>query len=98
MQRIVKRPAAEQDLREIWQYIAQSSLPHADNYIRKLHQAFETLSAFPLTGRPRSELQPELRSFPCGGHTVFYLPLDGGIEVFRVLHAARDIPSLFRQD
>ena len=46
-------------------------------------------------GRPRGELAPRLRSFPVGPYVLFYRPTPNGIEVARVLHGARDIPSLF---
>jgi len=38
---------------------------------------------------------PALRSLPVGNYLVFYLPLDDGIEVVRVLHGSREIDALF---
>jgi toxin ParE1/3/4 len=29
-------------------------------------------------------------------YTVFYRPIDGGIELIRIIHGARDIPKLFQ--
>lgn len=46
-------------------------------------------------GRKRDELVPNLRSFPVGNYLIFYRPINQGIEVLRVLHGARDIPSIF---
>ena len=53
------------------------------------------LGASPEMGRGRPELAPDLRSFPVGNYVIFYRPVRGGVEVVRVLRAARDIPSLF---
>ena len=52
----------------------------------------------PMMGRARDELAPGVRSFPFGRYVVFYLPLDGGIDVVRVLHGARDIDAAFNPD
>jgi len=45
--------------------------------------------------RCRDELAPGLRSLPVGNYVVFYRGREGGIEVIRVLHGARDIDALF---
>jgi len=49
--RVLKRPLAEQDLYDIWDYIAVSASP-------------ERLAETPLIGRLRPELAAGLRSFP----------------------------------
>jgi toxin ParE1/3/4 len=51
-----------------------------------------------LIGRSRDELAPGMRSFPVGRYVVFYLPLDDGIDVVRVLHGARDIETVFNPE
>lgn len=37
-----------------------------------------------------------MRSFPVGRYIVFYMPLDDGVVVIRVLHGSRDIDAIFR--
>lgn len=37
-------------------------------------------------------------AIPCGHYLIFYLPLEDGIEVVRVLHGARDWEPLFDLD
>ena len=49
-------------------------------------------------GRVRSELAPELRSFPVGRYVVFYLPCPDGIDIVRVLHGARDIETVLQSE
>jgi toxin ParE1/3/4 len=42
-----------------------------------------------------------VRNFPVRGfrnHLIFYLPVQGGIEVWRVLHGARDLPAILEQE
>ena len=53
------------------------------------------LAAQPMMGRAREELAPGVRSFPFGRYVVFYMPMDDGIDVVRVLHGARDIDAVF---
>lgn len=43
-------------------------------------------------------LAPDVRSFPFGRYVIFYLPIDDGIDVVRVLHSARDIDAVFGQE
>jgi hypothetical protein len=45
--------------------------------------------------RAREPSAPGLRSFPFGRYVIFYVPLDDGIDVVRVLHAAREIDAQF---
>ena len=48
-----------------------------------------------MMGRVRDELEPGMRSFPFGRYVIFYMPIDEGIDVVRVLHGARDIDAIF---
>lgn len=41
------------------------------------------------------ELATGIRSFPVGRYVVYYLVVEGAIDVVRVLHASRDIESAF---
>ena len=56
------------------------------------------LSRQPGIGRTRPELDTNLRSFVVGRYVIFYLPVSSGIEIVRVLHGARDIATLFREE
>jgi len=53
------------------------------------------LAEFPEMGRMRHEFIINLRSFPVKNYIVFYLPVENGIEILRVLHASRDITEVF---
>ena len=92
---ILKKPLAEADLLDIWDFIANESLEKADNFLQKIENKLKILAENPGMGRKRDELVPGLRSFLVGSYLIFYYPINGGIEVIRVLHGARDIPRIF---
>ena len=92
---VLKRPQAENDLLDIWLYIATDSVENADHFLAKLEQQCHSLAGQPQMGHSREELAPELRSFPVDHYLIFYRPIDDGIEVIRVLHGARYLPVLF---
>lgn len=95
MPAILKRPLALLDLVEIWSYIAEDSVSNADRFALRIDNTFRLLARRPLVGRERPELYKNLRSFSVGKYIVFYLPRRNGIEVVRVLHASRDIETIF---
>ena len=88
-------PFARRDLNEIWEYIAQENLDAAERLVERIEELCELIATRPQLGRRREELAPGLRSFPAGSYFIFYQPIADGIEVVRVLHASRDIDSLF---
>ena len=98
MATIRKRPAAREDLHEIWSYIAEEDREAADGVVREIHEAYERLAEHPRLGRDRDELAPRIRSLPVSNYVIFYRPLrrEEGIDVVRVLHGAQDIgPPMF---
>lgn len=88
---------ADQDIEEIWEYIALHNPSAADRQLDLFHEHFARLSANPGLGQRCEDLRPGLRLFPVGNYVVFYYPQDNGIEVAAVIHGARDIDSLFRR-
>lgn len=53
----VKRlPEADSDLLEIWNYIAEDSIPNAKELIREIDKTFQLLSDNPKMGSRRDEL------------------------------------------
>jgi len=93
--RIIRRPLAAADILDIWDYIAEDSIEQADRWVDKLDEKLELIATQPLLGRSRDELAVNVRSFPFGRYVIFYAPIEGGIDVVRVLHGARDIDSVF---
>jgi toxin ParE1/3/4 len=93
---ILQRPRAALDLVEIWAYIAEDSVTNADRFAARIDRTFGLLAGRPGIGRARLEIYPDLRSFVIGNYVVFYLPLEDGIDVLRVLHGTRDIETVFQ--
>jgi toxin ParE1/3/4 len=95
MARVTRRPQAEADILEIWDYIAEDSLVQADRWVDGLDEKFALWATQPSMGRSRHELAKGLRSFAFGRYVVFFEPTPEGIDVVRVLHSSRDIESDF---
>lgn len=91
MVQVTKKQRAEEDLDEIWFYIAKDNLAAADKLLDEIGDSCRLLAQDPFIGRSRPELAPDLRSFPVSRYIVFYAPSAFGVEIVRVLHSARDI-------
>jgi len=98
MPRVIRRPLAETDIVEIWDYIADDSHAAADRWVDRVDEQFSLLATQAMIGRSRDELAPGIRSFPVGRYVIFYVPLDDGIDVVRVLHSARDVEAFFNPE
>jgi toxin ParE1/3/4 len=96
-----RAPSARADLVEIADYLAQRSEDLSDSFLAAVEQSLATAAQMPGLGNPCEFANPELqgvRTWPVRGfkkYTIFYRPVEGGIEVLRVLHGSRDITSLF---
>lgn len=95
MPRILKRPEAENDLDEIWLYIAQDNPESADRFLDHLHEKIEGLAAFPKMGASRDDIKEWLRVFPVGNYLIFYFPLSDGVDILRVLHGSMEAERHF---
>ena len=96
MAQILFTPLAAEDLREIWVYLAENSDSEtANKFLSAIKKKCETVSEFPEIGRVRHEYLVNLRSFPFGKYIIFYLPLEQGIEVLRIVHGSRDVQQVF---
>ncbi|MDX8128445.1 type II toxin-antitoxin system RelE/ParE family toxin [Methylomonas sp. OY6] len=91
----VQRTAqSEEDLIEIWLYIAQDNPPAADRVLDDLEQRFIMLADNPQMGRYRPDIAPELRYFISGKYLILYRTLTDGVQIVRVIHGARDLPNV----
>ncbi len=88
-------PEAENDLLEIWRYIAEDSPVNADRFVDRLYEKAQRLADFTEVGRDRPELAEGLQSFPVDQYILFYRGIGEGIELVRVLRASRDITLIF---
>jgi toxin ParE1/3/4 len=95
MPTLIVSPLAEEDLEEIWSFIAERDVEAADRLIDEITGRFDHLLAYPEAGRARHDLLVNLRSIPVKRYVIFYQPTDDGVEIFRVLHGSRDVQGEF---
>lgn len=95
-ERVVKISAtAAEDLKDIWEYVAQHNEDAAVKLIKEVKNKFILLRDNPLIGREQNKYLVGLRSFLMKDYFIFYLPLENGVEILRVLHGSRDIERIF---
>lgn len=87
--------AAEEDLKEIWAYVAESNPEAANRLIKEITRRFAILRDHPHVGREQDKLLVNLRSLVVKNYLIFYQPFEDGVEILRVLHGSRDIGSIF---
>jgi toxin ParE1/3/4 len=92
---IQKTAQAEEDLIELWLYIAQENPNAADRVLTDIEACFQTLADNPLIGRLRPDIAPELRYFMAGKYLILYRTVPDGVQMVRVIHGARDLSNLF---
>ena len=99
MKPVVLRERARRDLDEaVERYLAEAPSAVAVAFVDAIEQAFHHMADHPASGSPRYSRELDLpgprswgvRGFP---YLVFYVERVTEIDVWRVLHAARDIPA-----
>lgn len=88
---VVRLPQAEEDLVQIWQYIAEDNEGAADRLLDRIAGVARKLAAHPDAGRSRPELAIGLRSFVIGSYVLFYLTNRTQFVIVRVLSRYMDI-------
>jgi len=97
--RIIPRERTKQDIDEaVDYYLSETGENAALGFIDALEQAFRHIARHPATGSSRyaHELDlPGLRYWPLKRYPylVFFVEHDDHIDVWRILHGARDIPA-----
>jgi toxin ParE1/3/4 len=101
MPRFTLSEYVEPELEAIWEYIAFDNVEAADRFLESTYVILKALARMPGMGRPRHFSRVklrELRSFRIKGfdnYLIFYRPISDGIEVFHILHGARDLESFW---
>jgi len=82
---------ASRDLEAIAEFtINRFGIERARQYRDELKACFESLAENPTMGRRAEQLAKGLRRLEHGSHIVFYVPLDDGVLLVRVLHHRMD--------
>ena len=92
MAQVVYAPEADDDLESIVEYIARDKPRAVREWLLRLRETCETIATQSGVGKERKGFGiPGCRSFSAGQYVVFFRPIEGGIEVSRVIHGSRDM-------
>ena len=100
---VVLRQRAQRDVDEtVAYYVVEALAAVSSAFIDALEDTLRHVGEHPASGSPRhaSELNlPGLRSWIITGfpYLIFYVEREADIDVWRVLHGARDIPAWLRE-
>jgi antitoxin ParD1/3/4/toxin ParE1/3/4 len=95
MSRFILTPRAEQDLGDIWDYIAEDSVDAADRVLAAIEATLKRLAENPHIGHIREDLADRRHRFwVVYSYLIVYRFEMRPVEVIRVLHAARDVQSI----
>lgn len=93
-------PQAADDLLGIWSFIAQDNLEAADRVEVAIFRACDLLADSPLAGSIRKDLTPLPLRFwvvqPYSNYLIVYDPEKKPLQVIRIIHGARDLPSVLK--
>jgi toxin ParE1/3/4 len=85
------------DLQAAARYIRRHHATAARSFLVAAYDTFEFLAQNPGAGRRRANLGfPEVRSWSVQGYRnylIFYREMADGVQIWRVLHAAQDLPA-----
>jgi len=101
---LLKRPIARLDLAACYASIGERKPDMAHRFRLDAETTLAALARNPGLGEPYPVSDPRLRGLRCfrikkfKNHVVFYLPIADGIDVIRVLHAARDLRLALEED
>jgi len=100
MGRFVLTPAAKADLAEIAQFIRQRGSSEAAKRVgRELRQEMRRLADMPGMGHLREDVADEsLRFWAVYSYLIVYRPDTRPLQIIRVVHGARDIPTVLEGD
>ena len=94
MAKLVIAPSAQQDLSDIYDYIARDKPIAAANWVEKIEGKRKLIATTPEFGERRPEYGADVRSSVVGRYVISFRPIEDGIEVARVIAGDRDIRSL----
>ncbi len=91
--KITYLPTAQNDLQDIFDYIATDNSTAAEHYLNLIKATCERTGAYPFLGRRYDERYSYVVSHQ---HLIFYSydRLSDTVTIARIIHTARDISSL----
>jgi toxin ParE1/3/4 len=98
------RPQATADIDEISDFLEQQRPGAGQRFLQEPAGTLGLLERLPGLGSAFGIANPALaalRHYPVSRfptYVIFYLPLQGGVDVLRALHAARDLTAILERD
>jgi toxin ParE1/3/4 len=92
--RLRRTAQAEQDLIDIWAYIARDNPAAADRLLDLLDEKSQALARNPQIGMAREDVTAGVRHFPVGKYLILYRDLGDGVEVVRYVRGMRRLRDL----
>lgn len=87
-------PKSRQDLLDIGDFIAKDSPANARRFVSKLMDQCKRIGRAPLGYVSREDLAPGLRMAALDRYVIFFRVLNGVVRIERVLHGARNLPTV----
>ena len=91
---IVRSPASDDDLIDIWCTIALDNPRAADRVLDTIAAGILQLADFPESGPRRPEIAADARALTVGNYLVLYRTTPERVEILRIVHGARDVKTL----
>ncbi|MGH6836600.1 MAG: type II toxin-antitoxin system RelE/ParE family toxin [Methylocella sp.] len=92
--RIIRTARAEEDVIDIWTYIALDNEQAADRVLDALERKTRLLASTQNIGRERFDIAAGVRSVVSGSYLILYRILGDEVEVVRYVHVRRQLKSL----
>lgn len=89
-------PAVENDLDAVADYIARDNPGRALTFILEIYGEIKAIGKHPLHYRLRPELGADARLARVGRYVILFAVLGDTVRIERVVHGARDLPSLLQ--
>ncbi len=91
--------AAQDDLQEIWLYIAQNNPLAADHVEDALYDTFNILAENPHIGHTRPDIKANnIRFWGVYSYQIIYEPKSEPLQILRILSGYRDINNILDEE
>ena len=90
-------PVAEEDLENIIDYISEDSIAGAEKILSKIENTINKLLEFPLMGKSFKEVKLPYKGYRyviADDYLIFYKIESNSINIYRIIHGARDYRAL----
>jgi toxin ParE1/3/4 len=88
---ILRTRRADEDLIEIWSWIAADSPAAADRVLDAIEARWSQLARYPQSGMARDDIAPGVRVLSAGQYLTLYRIDGSSVTILRVLHGKRRV-------